>query len=195
MACSNAREMFDLFLNSERIRDDIIRELKFSDPNLMIVVRNWDETLNPLFEFRGFVCHHNLCAITQYDTRWFVEDLLKNRDHIRNAMQEFFVAKIRPRFAVKDSLFADGDYCVDFAVTPGDVFEVKIVELNRLSVTTGTGLFDWDDDHDVLSGKGEFAFRIVEEWPVKRDELTCWLGGPYLAARERLRGEIARELR
>jgi hypothetical protein len=51
------------------------------------------------------------------------------------------------------------------------------VELNQSSLTRGTGLFDWDDDADVLNGRSEFEFQIVEEWPLKLDE-----GGLGLAA-------------
>lgn len=177
MSCSTAAEMFEMFVNSERIRDDLIRELKFSDPSLVIVVRQWEERLNPLLEFRCFVCNHTLCAVTQYDARWYVEAIHMNRNRICDAIQ-LVVAKIHPRLAAADSAFSEGNYCVDMAVFL-DPLEVKVVELNQLSITTGTGLFDWDADHAILHGQVPFEFRVVEEWPFGPQEVRCWVSGLY----------------
>jgi hypothetical protein len=193
MACCNVKEMFEMFVNSERIRDDIIRELKFSDPNLMIVIRQWEDNLNPLLEFRGFVCNHNLCGITQYDTRWCVDLIKENQRMICDEINQFFVSKVKPRLLGKESVFSSGTYCVDFAVMSVNPIEVKVVELNQLSLTTGTGLFDWDTDANILHGEEEFAFRIVEEWPMKLEEVRYWVSGSYLQVRDQLQNEAVRE--
>ncbi len=39
----------------------------------------------------------------------------------------------------------------------------QLIELNPFSVLTGTGLFDWKADHDLIQGKREFELRIVKQ--------------------------------
>jgi hypothetical protein len=195
MACTSARDIFDLFLNSERIRDDLIRELNFPEPKLVIVVREWDERIHPLYEFRGFVSKHKLRALTQYDTRWFVEEVFARKDEICESIVKYFNTQVCPRLSGKGSPFAKGKYCVDFAVIMGKPIEVRVVELNQLSETTGLGLFDLDEDRDVLKGRDPFEFRILEEWPMSPSDVKCWLSGQYLEIRNKLRNEVYIEVR
>jgi hypothetical protein len=41
-----------------------------------------------------------------------------------------------------------------------EVSALKVIEMNRFNETTGGGLFDWDNDRDVLFGRKPFESRV-----------------------------------
>ena len=42
---------------------------------------------------------------------------------------------------------------------------VLVIELNPFGECSGSALFDWKEDHDVLFGDAPFEIRVVEEPP------------------------------
>jgi len=50
------------------------------------------------------------------------------------------------------------NYVIDFALTPDKIW---IVELNPWSPNASSGLFDWEKDIDILTGKEPFQFRCL----------------------------------
>ncbi|KAH0795513.1 cell division cycle protein [Histomonas meleagridis] len=165
LKCHTLKEMFDLFFNSERILIDLGRELKHEKPNFSLNFRLWEDRLFDHLEFRGFVYHHKLCALTQYDNRQFFKDVYDSKELIQKSIQEYYETKVRPRIDTANSPFVEGTYVIDFGIIfkNKNEVEVLVIEINRYQQTTGASLFDWKNDIDVLTGKKEFEFRIVNE--------------------------------
>jgi hypothetical protein len=160
--CSNIDEMFDILLSSERILTDLIREVRKKDPRFYIVIRKWNDQVQNHLEFRGFVFNHHLVALSQYDDQAFFEDIAVNKDKIRSEVIKVHETKVLT--SLPKSLFELGKYTIDFAIIfhPNDI-EVIVIEINQFSTIAGLALFNWNHDLDVLTGKKEFEFRIVNE--------------------------------
>ena len=149
LKCHTIEEMFDLFFNSERILIDLGRELKKETPNFTLNFRLWDDRLLDHLKFRGFVYHHTLYALTQYDN---FKDVYESKELIQMSIQEFYETKVRPRIDMPNFLFVDGAYVIDFRIIfNGNIcVGVIVIEINSYHVTTGESLFNWRNDIDVL---------------------------------------------
>ena len=165
LQCSSVEDMFDLFLNSERVFVDLGREIKNENPNFTLCIRLWDQRMSDHLEFRGFVYHNKLCALTQYDYRAFYKDVFENKDRIQETIQEYYEKQVKPRMDVPESPFPDGTYVIDFGIIfkGENDMEAIVIEINRYHNTTGEALFNWDRDIDILTGKKDFEFRVVDE--------------------------------
>ena len=167
MKTENEEEALDLLLQSRRIYWDLQYALEFPESfDIQIIFREWRKI--PLqFEFRAFVYNNQLTAISQYFTQLFFPTLSK----------DFILQKIKPFWeGLKDRLailFAEGElvkYVIDFAFVVDDgkkdeEGEVVVLELNPYNISTGSGLFNWEEerDCDVLEGIKPFEFRSVAQ--------------------------------
>ena len=87
-----------------------------------LVIREWSQNLNPLFEFRCFVSNEKLTAVTQYNQGVFVPELCKNKKKIQTAIKQFVHQIVIPRVPLP---FYTVDVGVDLAS-----FDVCLIELN-----------------------------------------------------------------
>lgn len=126
--------------------------------------RLWDDRISYQMEFRGFVYHHKFCALLQYDNRIYYSQVCENKEKILHAISYLYETKVRPRMETNFPI-PEGNYIIDFAVIfdGTNISDVIVIELNNYARTTGSSLFHWDVDIDVLTGKKEFEFRLVEE--------------------------------
>jgi len=83
---------------------------------------------------------------------WF-----RKKDEIQTKVVEFFEQ-------VKDQINLES-YIIDFVMMKDGT--IKIVELNPFSRSTGSCLFDWIIDKELIE-KGPFQFRVVEQPNQKR---------------------------
>jgi hypothetical protein len=119
----NGKEAMDLICNSQRVADDLSRELKYSDDfSLNIVIREWNDSLSYEMEFRGFVCKNNLTAISQYDSYLYSKKLNDEKDEIENKITTFFNENLKEKLKHLDS------YIIDYGILENG--KIVIIELN-----------------------------------------------------------------
>jgi hypothetical protein len=194
LKCASADDIFDLFAHSDRILKDLEAEIGFTSPDLVFVLREWEERASPHLEFRGFVTNNQLRAVSQYDFRFAYDDILKHKEQILEHIQRYFASRVQPRFD-GNNLYEGGNYSVDFLVILGEsgVQDIKVIEMNRFDVTTGGSLFDWDEDRDVLFGRKPFEFRVVQPWAMKPKDFHYWLVGDFAELKEQCHRAILTE--
>lgn len=107
--------------------------------NLNLIVREWCDALDPMWEFRAFVMDSKLTSCTIYSDFTYVPEIAANRDTVERMIVECWES-------VKDRIHVPG-YTIDFFVAP-DLSFVKIIEINWLPPIAGTGLFNWHDEED-----------------------------------------------
>jgi hypothetical protein len=145
-----------MLLNSERAFLDLLLASEFPNVwNMQLVFREWIE-IDYAMEFRCFVFHKQLNAISQYDPFVFFPELQDKviQDSIRQRISEFFNTVIKGRIAM-DS------YIVDFAVLSE---KILVIELNSWSTSTGSACFGWSNDRSILEN-GPLEFRIATRTP------------------------------
>jgi hypothetical protein len=158
MKISSGAEALDLLERSDRIRQDISKQIEFGDHlfGLKIVLREWLEEVSdrPEYEFRAFVHKGQLNALTMYFCFYHSKELQDNIATI--------VPKIRAFHDSIKSKIIHSSYVIDFyAASDGSI---KIIELNPFHIGAGAGLFDWKTDRDLFFN-GPFEYRIVEKVP------------------------------
>ncbi|KAG7369776.1 D123 cell division cycle protein [Nitzschia inconspicua] len=140
-------------------------------PPLQLVLRKWCN-LHPSMEFRCFVRHHDLIAISQRHHSQHYPHLKKDWESIRNKLDDFFEEYIRYRFANGQV----PNYVVDVYLDQKD--RVWIIDFNCWSFTTDTLLFEWTElvTKDQASIEEEpVEMRIVEtEQQVRHDPLSSY---------------------
>ncbi|KAK8848037.1 hypothetical protein M9Y10_019091 [Tritrichomonas musculus] len=164
LKCYTISDMFELFFNSERVLTDLFNESKYESPKFSLNFRLWDNRLTYQMEFRGFVYHHKFCALTQYDNRIYFNQVYENKEKILLAITDFYENKVRPRIE-SNCPSLEGTYVIDFGVIFNDdhVEEVLVIELNNFLMSTGASMFNWIRDVDILTGRKDFEFRVVEK--------------------------------
>ncbi|KAL6071758.1 hypothetical protein QOT17_005928 [Balamuthia mandrillaris] len=138
----SAQQGLDTFLlKSYRIYQDVTQWLKHSEEGpLNIVLRKW-MFIHPSMEFRGFVYKRRITGLSQYIDSCFFRTLVEKQDWCKHKILEFFDD-------VKDILPVE-TCVIDFAILPEDE-RVVIIELNPFYPKTGTALFSWELDLDIL---------------------------------------------
>mmetsp|Transcript_41809 Transcript_41809/g.90702 ORF Transcript_41809/g.90702 Transcript_41809/m.90702 type:complete len:259 (+) Transcript_41809:375-1151(+) len=175
MQMSRAEKVVDCFARSARIYQDMTLALDRQDRwNENIVVRTWVNMAVDC-EFRGFVYHNQLVAISQYNHMLFSPRLLERREHIRSTLHGWFNSQIRDKLT---GLALDDSYIIDFALagetwtrkrTPSHGPErVWVIELNPFATSTDGALFSWQRDEDILHGRQPLSdgpvLRLREHW-------------------------------
>ncbi|XP_061570296.1 cell division cycle protein 123 homolog [Cololabis saira] len=147
LQCFSLSDVFLLFKSSDFVTHDLTQPfLQCSDQdspdpliNYELVLRKWSELI-PGGEFRCFVKENKLIAISQRDYTQYYQHILKQEEHIRQAVQEFFSQHIQYKFPDEDFVF--------------DVYRdsqgrVWLIDLNPFGEVTDSLLFSWDE---LLSG-------------------------------------------
>lgn len=107
-------------------------------------------------ELRAFVFQKKMTAISQYYCDLYVPLLVKHKKKVEESVKKFFYEKVVDKIKLED-------YVIDFVVDKEgkDSWSVLIVELNPFSRTTGSCLFDWEKDKQLIhSQNGSFEFRV-----------------------------------
>lgn len=163
-------EAVTILLDSERVAEDLryaflpSAEGQVKMP-LSLVLREWHSGIRPQYEFRGFVWNRQLTCMGQYWHSLYLPELEELREQIEIDCRAL-VEEIQDSLPVPQAM-------LDLAwIGPG---EVILVEVNPLMEGLGsfrgsTGLFDYYEDSQVLSGQLPFEFRIRQQ-EAPRDEL------------------------
>lgn len=166
--CHRVEEMFDMFCRSQRIRSDLKQEFEKESPKFFLIIREWDNRICFHLEFRGFVYHHKLTGLSQYDQWVYYEEVDKNKEAILNAIQKYFQSEIRDKLSNPECSLHDGNYIIDFGVifhynerSEVENVEVIVIEINLFYERAGPCLFNWEKDIEVLIGNRPFEFRFV----------------------------------
>jgi hypothetical protein len=147
---TTAQDAVNLLLHSQCVFDDIMRcdldmdmNADSKDPedywDMKLIVREWWPHLFPPFEFRCFVYHDFMTAITQYYSLTYYPEVVDNRDAIRDM--------ILGKWNEVHPLLHMHSYTIDFAISR-DMDAIMVVEINQLPPAAGTCLFRFDDPRD-----------------------------------------------
>jgi len=165
LAVSNAEQILNLITKSQRVFSDIkfyfqYRVLGSTSGKLCLILRDFISDLPIDHEFRCFVHKRQLTAISQYQcycrfpAMQDVEHVIKCRDAI-----------LKYHDVVKHCLPME-DYVLDVVVFPD--FSCQVIELNPfgIAMSSGSGLYSWTQDYDLLYGKLGLDFvpiRVLEK--------------------------------
>lgn len=111
-------------------------------------VRRWELELDDELEFRCFVFHGQLTAISQYNHYCVLPPVVTRAEELQTIIAAFCAAEVSPRVVGPE--YGTG-YVVDVGVLPNG--RCVVVELNPWKPTTGAALFDWRGDADLLHGR------------------------------------------
>ncbi|ELP88860.1 hypothetical protein EIN_475520 [Entamoeba invadens IP1] len=165
--CKTSEEALSLFTNSDRVLNDIERILKLEiDPQKfeVLALREWCDELDPWYEFRAVVYKDNLTALTQYDSRFVLDNVIQNPKEVEDVVKTFFTKEFKRNFCEKRDKLQEEErkrlesYVIDFAYLQ-KTKTVKVVEINSFCSLCGVSLFKWEKDILVLFGKTHFEFR------------------------------------
>ncbi|WOL01205.1 hypothetical protein Cni_G09919 [Canna indica] len=101
-----------------------------------LALRKWYPSLRPEMEFRCFVRHQQVVAISQREVTNFYPAILDRRHHILPLIQDFFSEVIRPGFESRN-------YTFDVYVTSDG--RVKLIDFNPWRLFTLPLLFTWEE--------------------------------------------------
>lgn len=167
LKCQTAGDVYLLLQSSDFINSDVqlLQERRRQQQqqalssltrtaDLHIVLRKWCQLHNS-HEFRCFVRHRRLVAISQRQTDHYFEHLVKDGHDIPFMIGEFFEEAVKQRYANGRV----GNYVMDVYVDRQD--RVWIVDFNIWSSRTDSLLFAWDELNEWPDDK-EMEFRIIE---------------------------------
>ena len=92
---SSGLELLGLFAASERVSDELELKLEFSSPPqaVPVLLREWVQDFDPAFEFRAFVVHDQMTAMSQMSSMEVYLHyplVLARRQELAASAQEFF---------------------------------------------------------------------------------------------------------
>lgn len=125
--------MFELFFKSEKIEEDLQKEIESKSPKFTLNFRLWDDRLHYQNEFRGFVFQHKFCALTQYDKMIYYKEVSENKGKILKVKLRMMSSCIMP----------DGAYVIDFGVifNNDNNDEVIVIEINPFTKEAGSSMY------------------------------------------------------
>uniref|UniRef100_A0A8C5EWV1 Translation initiation factor eIF2 assembly protein n=1 Tax=Gouania willdenowi TaxID=441366 RepID=A0A8C5EWV1_GOUWI len=162
LECQSLSDIFLLFKSSDFITHDLTQPFHLcSDEdspnppiNYELVLRKWSELI-PGGEFRCFVKENKLIAISQRDYTQYYQHILKQEQHISQAIQAFFSQHVQYKFLDEDFVF--------------DVYRdsqgrVWLIDINPFGEVTDSLLFTWDEltsSGEISQQQGVPAFRYT----------------------------------
>ncbi|KAL0476368.1 gamma-glutamylcyclotransferase [Acrasis kona] len=145
-------EAMSLLLTSERVFTDLQDWLRFGGSE-QIVLRRWHEGMSLEYEFRVFVNHNKITAISQYDHYCEYPDLVAIKDQVQSLIIE--------KWSQVHQHIGQESYVIDFSYDPNKK-TIVMIELSPFRTCTGTAMFSWSQDQDQLHN-GPLEFRIKTE--------------------------------
>eukprot|EP00012_Vannella_robusta_P005358 CAMPEP_0206195426 /NCGR_PEP_ID=MMETSP0166-20121206/7827_1 /ASSEMBLY_ACC=CAM_ASM_000260 /TAXON_ID=95228 /ORGANISM="Vannella robusta, Strain DIVA3 518/3/11/1/6" /LENGTH=296 /DNA_ID=CAMNT_0053612671 /DNA_START=563 /DNA_END=1450 /DNA_ORIENTATION=+ len=153
MAVSSGREAVDMFIDSQRIFDDVNTACSVEPPHILRVLVREFVPLRSELELRVFVNDGKVSAISQYYASCQVKWLHENKERVQN---EIFnaVEKVLP-------LLGLAEFVIDFAYDTNE--KLWVVEVNLPPPLAGMSMFDKKNPEDVaiVSGQRDFEFRLA----------------------------------
>jgi gamma-glutamylcyclotransferase (GGCT)/AIG2-like uncharacterized protein YtfP len=150
MKVTSGKEAMSLILTSERVYADMRDWKLFGEPE-QICLREYNDCITLDFEFRAFVYDDKLTAITQYDHHSYFPHISEYKDVVCD--------KIKDKISEIHHVIKIKNYVADFAFINNNVL---LIELSPFFPCTGSSLFNWHNDLDLLKGKylPEVIFRL-----------------------------------
>ncbi|CAF3734952.1 unnamed protein product [Rotaria sp. Silwood1] len=187
---TNELEALNLILSSERIFIDLLEALdcqqvldnhitnmnniKLHDWNTNIIIREWNNFVDPSMEFRCFVYQSDLTAISQYNHYCKFYQLQNNLtiQQIKTTIIEYWQQKIKPLLdPFKEKYFS---YIIDIGLIENKLsneLECIVIELNPFASSTGASLFNWKTDINQLTGQqNDIEIRVRSDYMTNIDE-------------------------
>lgn len=177
-------QALNLILSSERIYHDLIEILDCQqvrehrvdnthqretfDWNNHLIIRRWNESLDPAMEFRCFVHQSKLTAISQYNFHCKYHRLQSSGtvQRMRTTIINYWQEKIRPLFGAHLDKYSN--YVIDIGLIDNKAtneYTCIVIELNPFERTTNPSLFDWNKDSDQLRGQGvDVEMRVQADY-------------------------------
>jgi hypothetical protein len=181
----SGEEAIELLSSSNRVQADLSLGFLAHGQSLPVVIREWED-IHPEYEFRVFVVHNQVTAITQYHAALYVREMVENKERVIELILLEFEA-------VKGKLRAPGDtYTIDFVICP-DFSRARVIEVNNPPPVAGTALFNWEDENDRrLIQEGPLSVRMTESpVPWKEQQTTSSMHQPIVQYIDQLRGRVA----
>ena len=161
LCCATPTDAIALLRVSERIYQDCLLALDQPDRFLMhMCVREW-KSISPRDEFRCFCPfpHGRMAAMSQYNMLAFWPELLEQREHVSQRVQEFFTAAILPKLRATN--LCESGFVCDIAID-SDTGRLWCMELNPFQDTTDGALFSWVRERAVLEGRDPVTGALLE---------------------------------
>lgn len=146
----SAKEIVTSISTSLRGRNALVRSMQL-DRNEILYLIPWREDYDPNLEFRVFVHNRKVTCFSQYiwgnDLGWTYETLRKIAPDILRYCDEVVIPKMTLSNFVVDVIVIRHD---------SDNFHVEVVEFNSFGaeLASGSALFHWIHDHDIMYGDG-----------------------------------------
>ena len=177
-ASVSGNDVMNRLIHSTRSKACFNEYLKSKDPgkSISVIFLPWDNNLNAALEFRCFVHLHKLTAISQYDC-YHTFPMFANPElcfHIKERIENFY-KQIKP-FVPFHSCILDvmlkpvkdmrGEFIFQVTVSEDRPdWRVHLLEFNPFyaDVSSGAGLFDWQQDLDILyngTSTGDSVLRV-----------------------------------
>lgn len=136
---TSGEQALSLICKSERCFNDLGLVSRYGDGELSIIVRAFDDRVDPQLEFRCVVLGDCLVSISQYNC-YSAYDVLQDEARLKSIGTSI----VRIWREVHPALRALYDeYVIDFAATP-EGGTASIIEINPCS-SSGIGLFSWKE--------------------------------------------------
>lgn len=169
----NGEDALMLLATSSRIFEDLNTDV-FENPankdQIQLAVRNFDDSITPVTEFRGFVWDKKFVCCGQYFYQLFFrcfegqssDDLLARISSDLRRFYESVLAPSMPNFSKHCPCFM-----MDLVWTnEGRVLLTEINPFDGEAVgvfPASTGLFSWDRDRPLMMGQVDFELRVRRE--------------------------------
>lgn len=130
-----------------------------------LVVQPWDDRINRCNEFRVIISARRVVGITQQCWAVYAEHTAETATAVVGPILHLWRKCLLPSCPYADCV-------LDVYVTNGSA---HLIEINPCGLwsSSGSGLFHWVEDRDILSGNGPLPVRVVVERP---DACTLELG-------------------
>ncbi|CAF0783956.1 unnamed protein product [Adineta steineri] len=173
MKVTDEIQALNLILTSERVYYDLLEILdceQVQDPNMKvydwnnhIIIRRWNNFLDPSMEFRCFVYQSNLTAISQYNFFCKYYHLQNNEiiQQIKLTIKKYWQEKIHPLLNQYPEKYSN--YVIDIGLI--NQYDCIVIEMNPFELTTNPSLFNWTTDNDQLKGQGnDLEIRVRSDY-------------------------------
>ncbi|CAX42143.1 cell division cycle protein, putative [Candida dubliniensis CD36] len=141
--CQNVSDVYLLLNSSDHIGDDLdnpFSEVKNKktipeEINYELVLTKWQD-INPAYEFRVFIKHHQIIGISQRDNNKY-EFLQGLKLELNEKITQFIDNVVIPKLKSNTQL---NKYIVDIYVSKNHIY---IIDINPFSRKSDSGLFTW----------------------------------------------------
>ncbi|CAF2653720.1 unnamed protein product [Rotaria sp. Silwood2] len=170
---SSERVYYDLIevLDCQQLKDNKvanINNIKLHDWNNNIIIREWNDLLDPSMEFRCFIYQSNLTAISQYN--YYCKYYHLQNDvivqQIKRTIIKYWQEKIQPLLDPLAEKYSN--YVIDIGLIENKLtneYDCIVIEMNPFETSTGASLFNWIiDSNQLRGGRNETEIRVQSDY-------------------------------